>query len=1148
MKRNGRSKCLNCGRNGKHEVLVMKDGFMRSKKTVLIKVTSLIVSFILSILSILHLYLPSTAVDTKGDQNGEYSSKDVYLLCEEKERRAEYEKHYITSDGKFIAVTYPEQIHYMDENGEFLDVDCSIKSNDDLFLAEIGDYYANFPKVLNSDALLSFGVKERSIGWTVSIQNIDGEVFGYSDSNGEILEKDYSKPDILYIDNSASFSLPNLTSTIRYKNVFDGIDNIDAVYTIAYNRIEEDIVFKSPTDASSIILSFNSAFDTVVNYNGSVDFYIEEELQFSVGSPYLYDAVDENSNNVQVYANSDNGATIITYILDRSWLEDEEREYPIVFDPSITTKEYASNIVDTYVQQDDSADHSSEAKLYFGIKSNKLTRSYIKINNLPDINSNCPVLSARLYLTLYPTTTTGKAVSLYKVNQAWNPNSITFSNQPSNVTYISSSPFDASNLYHNLNITSDFVNLYDDYLSASNNGYMIRYSDESFTNPDYNSALSTDYTTDISYRPVFTVVYGYTLPVELQNGGIYVFENAGSLSIMNVHNGLDSNKTNVYQVDTFPSNATSAQKFKLDYIPATGCYSLRAMCSSNGTNRVLDIVKTNGYVESGCNVQLFNPTDVLAQHWLIIPLGGEYFKIIPRTNMSLALTAFGYDNGTADGTSPLSYGNIFVSEYYESNFQKWSIYNCTTGEYVSSSNSQALQNNTYYFNNLFTGKYIHANGATAVNAASGLVSGLGNTVRWRVTYQGDDLYTIQSSTNLSLYLNHASNNTVNLINCSGNDNIPSSCLWKIKTNSGIYIAYDIKDNNGNVISTRYLSNSGTTLSLVTSRGDFGSESFDKTTWRVANMDYFNGRELNSGFTISDMEIQIGNSNTPTINHSPTNALWANPSDFTYSIIPNGKITMFSGNFNAISRGVVEVTATHKVTNLMTTFEIFVTNAPLSNTEITRLYNEFDALLGDGYATMGGINFNTVSEVIDKIVENDQTITNYCNEYRIPKEFVQSVLFRELWYVNVLDAAADALVQEYYAWMLGNGPHPLIERTDSSTGLGQIFASTAIKALNNADDRGFISLPYHYNNSVWQDVWYIWHNLHDDNSYNIKCCSLVILDCQYEYASILPYDEFFDCTESQIKTILSRYNGYGPDAATYGNCCYDYFLIFEAINS
>ena len=151
-------------------------------------------------------------------------------------------------------------------------------------------------------------------------------------------------------------------------------------------------------------------------------------------------------------------------------------------------------------------------------------------------------------------------------------------------------------------------------------------------------------------------------------------------------------------------------------------------------------------------------------------------------------------------------------------------------------------------------------------------------------------------------------------------------------------------------------------------------------------------------------------------------------------------------------------------------------------------------------------------------------------------------------IKVTSLIADTSVQEYYAWMLGNGPHPLIEKTDSSTGLGQIFASTAINALNNADDRGFISLPYHYNNSVWQDVWYIWHNLHDDNSYNIKCCSLVILDCQYEYASILPYDEFFDCTEIQIKTVLSRYNGYGPDAVTYGNCCYDYFLIFEAINS
>ena len=368
MKRNGRSKCLNCGRNGKHEVLVMKDGFMRSKKKVLIKVTSLIVSFILSILSILHLYLPSTAVDTKGDQNGEYSSKDVYLLCEEKERRAEYEKHYITSDGKFIAVTYPEQVHYLDDNSNYIDIDCSLKSNDDLFSVESGKFYANFPKVLNPGSSLSLGNNLQSIDWNVSVQNFDGEVFYYSGSNGEILEKDYYEPEILYIDNSASFSLPNLTSSIRYKNVFEGNENIDAIYTIAYNKIEEDIIFNTLTDVSSIILSVNSSFDTVVNTNGSVDFYCEEELQFSVGSPYLYDAKGEISNNIYVYTKSENEKTVITYELDQSWLTDEVREYPVVFDPSITTKEYASNVVDTYVQQDDSADHSSEAKLYFGIK------------------------------------------------------------------------------------------------------------------------------------------------------------------------------------------------------------------------------------------------------------------------------------------------------------------------------------------------------------------------------------------------------------------------------------------------------------------------------------------------------------------------------------------------------------------------------------------------------------------------------------------------------------------------------------------------------------------------------------------------------------------------------------------------------------
>ncbi len=123
----------------------MNDSYHKIHNEFLKNAISLFLSFML-LMSLLPVKTAVFASKIKGDENEEYSSKDVYLLCEETERRTEYEKHYITSDGKFIAVTYPEQIHYLDENGEFLDIDCSIKSIDDLFLAEIGDYYAFFQK------------------------------------------------------------------------------------------------------------------------------------------------------------------------------------------------------------------------------------------------------------------------------------------------------------------------------------------------------------------------------------------------------------------------------------------------------------------------------------------------------------------------------------------------------------------------------------------------------------------------------------------------------------------------------------------------------------------------------------------------------------------------------------------------------------------------------------------------------------------------------------------------------------------------------------------------------------------------------------------------------------------------------------------
>ena len=72
----------------------------------------------------------------------------------------------------------------------------------------------------------------------------------------------------------------------------------------------------------------------------------------------------------------------------------------------------------------------------------------------------------------------------------------------------------------------------------------------------------------------------------------------------------------------------------------------------------------------------------------------------------------------------------------------------------------------------------------------------------------------------------------------------------------------------------------------------------------------------------------GESVVPTINKSPENALWAEPTDFEYSGFDNEKITYnpLSGKFTSIMTSSfysTQVTAKHKVTRETTTFNIVI---------------------------------------------------------------------------------------------------------------------------------------------------------------------------------------------------------------------------------
>ena len=869
-------------------------------------------SVILSVSSVPLYAFASGTYDTGGA-----AAEEVTVSCEYVAKRGEFEKHYLLSDGSFVAVSYPEAIHYRNADGEWEDIDSSLHaeaSSSRIVTGDCGTFAASFSTGRRAGRLVSLSNREFSLSWSLSG---DGDrivssspVLAASSSSvmqarAKISDSITGKP----VSDSETFALRGASGSVGYSALFADAPEISAEYTVYRNKIEEDIYINSPTDLRSLRMEFDTAGLTAeVRDDGSVEFLDENgEMRFRIGIPYMEDAANEILTDIHVNAEQNGDSCTVTYTPDEEWLSSSERSYPILFDPSVTTDEYNSNIVDTYVAEGDTANHSGEQKLFYGVKSGKIHRVYIKINDLPAIDASMPVYSATMSLTYLTGTKTGKAVEIFKVNSVWSPATITYDAQPF-YSFLYRTTFDASKPV-TFDLTSDVPKLYNGY---SNNGYLIKYVDEGKDNPDYNGFWSSEYTT-ASKRPVLTVKYGYSLPSFLTNGSVYSFQNVGSGSFMTVHNGKDANYTNVYQKNTTVASLTASQKFRIEQVSSTGGYLLRAMCSSDGTNRVVDIqrVGTESYVKSGNNAYLYTATAPKTQQWFIVGVGTNQFKIVLRSNMNLALTAYGTADGTSGGTSSTSAGNVFLSTYSDSNYQKWKIID-SYGDAVRA--DDFIFNGTYYINNISSGKFIQ-NKSTGLCGVSGLVKRIGTSIKWKITPVGKagvvQCYVIQPVSDTSQYLAAHSllASQPSLEHISSTD-ISDNFKWVIN-GSGIR----------NVASNKYL------RFKVNADGTYDVElSSTKSRWRVVKSETYDSRELKSDFTISSGTTFVTDNVDLSIAANPGNAFWVSKSDFTYTVktqsdAGNVAVDNSKGTILANTEGETLILATHKVTGLTCEFKV-----------------------------------------------------------------------------------------------------------------------------------------------------------------------------------------------------------------------------------
>jgi peptidoglycan hydrolase-like protein with peptidoglycan-binding domain len=199
--------------------------------------------------------------------------------------------------------------------------------------------------------------------------------------------------------------------------------------------------------------------------------------------------------------------------------------------------------------------------------------------------------------------------------------------------------------------------------------------------------------------------------------------------------------------------------------------------------------------------------------------------------------------------------------------------------------------------------------------------------------------------------------------------------------------------------------------------------------------------------------------------------------------------------------------------------------------------------------------HSVDEAIDVVLAYDELITNLSRALVVRKAMIQSEVFWEYWKQTPLDDVADGIVISWYAYKIAYeawqrvpiGPPPtppVVVHEDSSTGIAQIFAATAIRARNWALGQGLIT-GNPLDGTDWHTVYAVWNSLHDDGNDNVSTVPHVL----FEGAAQIGIPGLrLDYTDNELQRIFARYNGSGAEADHYGLELHGVYRIFERHNA
>ena len=458
------------------------------------------------------------------------------------DKRQKNEKHFRLEDNKFRAILYPNQVHYLDNDGNWQEINNTLSKD----TSQNEDEYSN----VKNNLKVSYKEKTNKNSYIMNLILDKYEIDLYINDIMNDVDAIIENPNP---ETSDEILMPRIKNKVSYLNIYNQHDltfdlisqsvdciiknnSISGIEPISFNlklknlnlkQEENRILLVDKDDETKTIFELDKNF--IINHDY---FESREKCEMEIETEdTLVDAENPESDT----ENSDTEISSVLLTLKPELTENNEEtlDYKIASETGddslvILTIAAVQNIalwdsVITYYNPN--GNYSSSQYLGVGLNPNGLERSFVKIPTLPTLHSGDMVTSAKYHLTSYVYAGNNQ-VNLCEATVNWNPSTITWNNQPPHSSVIRDfKVIDSTNTTYDYDITFLTKNWYN--YPSTNYGFVLMNNNETYAyNVFYSSKNSIN-------QPYVTI--DYINCTGLDSMWTYHTMNAAIAGTVNIH-------------------------------------------------------------------------------------------------------------------------------------------------------------------------------------------------------------------------------------------------------------------------------------------------------------------------------------------------------------------------------------------------------------------------------------------------------------------------------------------------------------------------------------------------------------------------------------------------------------------------------------